>query len=114
MEMMKSYHARETRRKEEVNIGHLNDTLQLIIPNSYSIMLSISNHSLNLIISNPTKTKESAKTNWLEWRSYLPRAISHTFLFKTGEGGSGSRGGGLGRRHGRGELKLGLGSEVGK
>jgi hypothetical protein len=56
-------------------------------------MLSISNHSLNLTTSNPTKTMESAKTNWLEWRSYLPRAISHTFLFKMGEGWSGSRGG---------------------
>jgi hypothetical protein len=72
MEMMKSYHARETRRKEEVNIGHLNDTLQLIIPDSYSIMLSISNHSLNLTISIPTKKMEAMKTNWLEWRSYLP------------------------------------------
>jgi hypothetical protein len=66
-------------------------------------MLSISNHSLNLTTSNPTKMMVSAKTNWLDWRSYLPRAISQTFLFKTGEGWSGSRGGGLGRRHGRGE-----------
>jgi hypothetical protein len=113
--MMKSYHARETRRKEEVNIGHLNDTLQLIIPDSYSIMISISNHSLNLItISNPTKTMESAKTNWLEWRSYIPRAISQPFLFKTGEGWSGSREEGLGAAPWEGELELGLVSEVGK
>jgi hypothetical protein len=60
------------------------------------------------------KTMESAKTNWLEWRSYLPRAISQTFLFKTGEGWSGSRGGGLGAAPWEGgELELGLGVKWG-
>jgi hypothetical protein len=73
-------------------------------------MLSNSNHTQNLTTSNQTKTTESAKTNWLDWMSYLPEAISHTFLFKTGEGWSGSRGG-LGGAIGGEQLKLGLGSE---